>query len=117
MTEPTYFDRNAGGFSCAMASGFSVRFALAHLGEDIDKVRKQYWAENPRPDNPSSELALCVLWCDLPPRRELMVDEPIAAQPRLLPDAEQRGDRPRRKYVKRKLKPAAAIAPPIQEGV
>jgi hypothetical protein len=106
MTE--FFNRNGGGFSLAMSSGFSARFALAHIGEDSAKVRAKYWEENPAVGNPSSEIALVILWADLPPREELCSDEPIAAQPVLLPDQMQReGTKPWRTKRKYQRKPAA----------
>jgi hypothetical protein len=117
MTE--YFNRNGGGFSLAMASGFSARFALAHVGEDAQLVRKQYWAEHPREGNPSSEIALVIFWADLPPRHELCASQPVSDLPTLLPDSLQReGAKPKRpkikrKYTKRKLKPEA-VTPPME---
>jgi hypothetical protein len=116
-----YFNRNGGGFSLAMASGFSARFALAHIGEDAAKVTAQYWSEHPREGNPSSELALVILWADLPPREELMAEQPLPAMPALLPDGPQREGLPPRPRLKRKYerraKPTAAIVPPNMEAI
>jgi hypothetical protein len=117
LTDMTdYFSRHSGQFTLAADASYNVRFVLAFHGEDEKKVLAKYRQENPITGNQANETALIVIYGDLAPRPDLMSDAPVAAQPTLLPDGLQRGEKPkrpkikRRKYTKR-VKSFAAITP------
>jgi hypothetical protein len=117
-----YFSRHSGQFTLAADASYNVRFVLAFHGEDEVKVLRKYREENPIVGNQSNETALVVIYGDLAPRKDLMPDPPVPDMPAMLPDALQSGSTPKRpklkrKYAKRKLKPAAAPVPPTMEGL
>jgi hypothetical protein len=95
MTE--YFGRVIGNFSAAMDAGINVRFIVGHRGECPKKIVAAYLSEHPLYGGQVTETALIVAWAEnLPPRAELMSDEPIADLPRVIPDAMQREGLPPR---------------------
>jgi hypothetical protein len=91
-----YFSRHSGQFTLASDINYNVRFVLAFNGEDERKVLAKYREENPLTGNQANETALVVVYANLPPRAELMSDEPVAAMPRIIPDALQREGKPKR---------------------